>query len=174
MCLAHSEKKKKKVAFQFFKASLTIETEQKPKIAGDWALMRSTTSLLTAENIWCFFLPPPPLQGRELTEPGSKNAGWEDWKREGGVGECECVCVCRKGCCPFICVCLTATVERGKKKGGWNRGRDRKRMRDSLKQCLYAFESWTTPLTSKCFHYSGVWFHVYVCMCVSWVSVFRD
>lgn len=41
----------KKVAFQFFKASLTIETEQKPKIAGDWALMRSTTSLLTAENI---------------------------------------------------------------------------------------------------------------------------
>lgn len=108
----------KKVAFQFFKASLTIETEQKPKIAGDWALMRSTTSLLTAKNIWCFFLlpPSPPLsQGRELTELGSKNAGWEDWKREG------CVCVdVRKGCCPFICVCLTTTVERGKKKKkGW-------------------------------------------------------
>ncbi len=99
-----------------------------------------------------------------LTEAGLRSARWENWKErwQRGTGG--------KGCSPFIFVCLTASVGREKKRGG-KQGRGKKRTRDSLKHCLYAFESRTTPLTSKCFYHCGVWFclSLYVCACLEWM-----
>lgn len=66
-------------------------------------------------------------------------------------------------------MCLTASVGKRKEKGGWKQGRGKKRTRDSLKHCLYAFESRTTPLTSKCFT-TAVCDFVSMCVCVRVLS----